>query len=448
MTSISHASCAQRYLFLERPDFKRRLAAIAAILLLSAPISFARAANPPPSPLSWDQCVQAALQANPDVASAHQNVESKLAFLRGTYNGYLPRLNFSATYERFGPVNNTPSPQWLANGSASMDILNLADPATVATARAGLEQAEASLRDSSAAVRFSLRKAYADLLFAQEAIEVSKRIVDLRSKNSEMVTLRYNSGRESKGNMMRAKAELFQSDADLRNANRELRSAQHSLAQQLGLNEFQQLTVLPMAPPAPLSDPEPNFEPLIDTRPDVRLAQAGLDVADGDLLKSKSVVWPTLTANYVRGFQGPRFFPGDQEDWTLSGVLNLPIFSGGPSAAYYSIKGSRRAVQSAEESLRSVRNSARTDLAASWTGLASSADQVQVQHALLSAARQRNDEADIRYTSGLLAYDNWELIVTDRVNFERSAIRAEHDAIVASGQWEQSAGKLLEDRNE
>jgi hypothetical protein len=64
--------------------------------------------------------------------------------------------------------------------------------------------------------------------------------------------------------------------------------------------------------------------------------------------------------------------------------------------------------------------------------MADATDQIEVQNQFLVAARQRNSEAMVRYSSGLMSYENWEDVVTELVNFERSAIRAERDAMVAS----------------
>ena len=66
-----------------------------------------------------------------------------------------------------------------------------------------------------------------------------------------------------------------------------------------------------------------------------------------------------------------------------------------------------------------------------------------MQQALLAAARQRSAEADVRYQSGLLTYDNWEIIVSDRISTERQAISAKLAAVNAEAAWERSLGKGL-----
>ena len=70
-------------------------------------------------------------------------------------------------------------------------------------------------------------------------------------------------------------------------------------------------------------------------------------------------------------------------------------------------------------------------------------DQVKVSDALLVAARQRNDEADVRYGSGLMSFDIWEGIVSDRVSAERSALSARRAAMDAETAWHRALGRAL-----
>jgi outer membrane protein TolC len=78
-----------------------------------------------------------------------------------------------------------------------------------------------------------------------------------------------------------------------------------------------------------------------------------------------------------------------------------------------------------------------------WMAYASAIDQVRIQSALLEAARQRNDEADVRYASGLLSYDNWVVIVADRVSTESQAVSALRNAMDAETAWNRALGRAL-----
>jgi len=113
--------------------------------------------------------------------------------------------------------------------------------------------------------------------------------------------------------------------------------------------------------------------------------------------------------------------------------------------AHYAISIAKSNLEKAKQDLRSAREQAILDIETSWSNLTGSLDQSKVQTALLEAARQRNDEANIRYESGLLTYDGWEIIVSDRVGLERSAIQAQLNVAIAEATWEKALGKQLEE---
>jgi outer membrane protein TolC len=182
------------------------------------------------------------------------------------------------------------------------------------------------------------------------------------------------------------------------------------------------------------------WEQQVEEHPSVILSRAQVDSARAALANSRSALWPAITASYSRSFVDREYFPGNP-DWSASAVASLPIFGNGLTAAYFDIRSSKRDFRRAEEELRATREDVRSDLQSAWSEYLRAVDQVKVQSAFLEAARQRNGEADIRYSNGLMNYENWEQIVTDRVNFERSLIQAQRDAVVAEAAWERARGK-------
>jgi outer membrane protein TolC len=66
-----------------------------------------------------------------------------------------------------------------------------------------------------------------------------------------------------------------------------------------------------------------------------------------------------------------------------------------------------------------------------------------VQRAFLNAAKQRKDESDVRYRSGLMTFENWIIVVQDYVNFQQSYLRAEQNLILAEAQWRFATGEAL-----
>ncbi|MDD5656376.1 MAG: TolC family protein [Elusimicrobia bacterium] len=389
--------------------------------------------------LTWDDCVALALRKNPDLASSRRGVEAGEASYKGSFNGIMPQLSLSDGYNETGGTRGG-GKSWQAQAAAGIDIFNFSNIAAIRSSKAALGQARAGLRLSAAQVRLALRQAFLQLLFSQENIETSRKIKELRERSSRLVTLRYNSGRESKGNMMRAQAQALQAGTDYELSSLDLRAAQKALDRQLGLDDFRAFTATGALAAGELPQEPAADSPLLSRRPDIAVQEAAVKAARAALDQSRSPLWPSFSASYARTRSGPTNFDSSQSGWSLGGILSYPIFGGGPTATYYGISAAQRNIEKAREDLRAVRAQALVDLDDSWTNLASAAAQVKVATALLVAARQRNTEADIRYDSGLLSYDNWEIISSDRISQERQTLAAQLSAASAQAEWERAAG--------
>ncbi|HAH05735.1 MAG TPA: hypothetical protein DCM05_04280 [Elusimicrobia bacterium] len=402
------------------------------LLLALAPAAHART-------LSWEDCVAIASKNNPELASSARGLEASRASYYGSYNAFLPSLNLSNGY-----ANSYGQPMsWSAQASVGLDILDMRSVAGIRSSYASYQQAQAALRQASANLRLNLKRAFSQLLYAQRTMEVSKTIRDIRERDGQTVSLLYDSGRESKGNMLRAKAQMLQAEADLAQAQRSLRTAQKSLNRYLGLDDFDAVAASGELIPGELPEQAKDLRPFVSARPDVAVQEAALKGAEASLSQARSSLWPTFSINYSRSRTGDTEFPNDRTSWSYSGQLGYALFGGGPTSTYFAEKSARRSLERSEQDLRSVRNGALVELETTWSSFAGALDGVKVQLALLEAARQRNDEADVRYASGLMTFDNWEIIVSERVNSERQALSAQLEAVNAEAGWKKALGKGL-----
>lgn len=390
--------------------------------------------------LSWKDCVAQALRENPDLAAARRAREAGRASYYGSFGGVLPRLSLSNGYGDSSGGSDAP---WQAQGTAGLDLFNYGRIADIRASAAALSLSEAGLRQASSDLRLDLRKAFLQLLFSQENIEVSRRVLEIRRRGSQLVALRYDSGRESRGNMLRAKAQLLQAEADMAQATRELRTSGSALLRRLGLERFQVLAATGALAPSARPDPPEHEEALLSLRPDVAAQEALLRSARASLASARGAFWPSLSASYTRSVSGNRAFPSSRYGWAAGGTLSYPLFGGGLTSAHFGVSAAGRNLERAREELRSVRGQALSEMENSRSDFTRALSQAEVQAALLEASRQRNEEADIRYASGLLSYDNWEIISSDRVGQERQALQARLNAAVAEAVWDRALGREL-----
>lgn len=393
------------------------------------------------TPVSWEEAESEALRRNPELAASLSARDARRHAARGSYNGLMPRVGLSnGLTDSKGATGES---RWSADGTVSVDLFDMGRVAAIRSAHAGLDRAKAQLWLDSAQVRLELRRAFLELLLAQENIAVSRRIAAMRHRGAELVALRYDSGRESRGNRLRASAQALQADVDLRQAERSLRVSGRALNRRIGYDELAVTLATGTLSAAPPPELPQETETLLSVRPELAVRQALIKSAEAGVGSARSALWPSLSARYSRTATGRTEFPNSRYGWTAGATLSLPLFGGGPTAAYHDIAGAQRELEGSKHELRAARGQALLEIESAWSDYARASDLERVQSALLEAARQRNEEADIRYASGLLSYDNWEIISSDRVGQERQALQARLNAAAAQAQWERALGRRL-----
>jgi outer membrane protein TolC len=186
-----------------------------------------------------------------------------------------------------------------------------------------------------------------------------------------------------------------------------------------------------------------DYQTTAEDRPEVRVQRANYEVTEAGIRTAEAPLWPGISLNYSRqGIQTSGFLV-PLNTWTFQSLLSYPIFGSGPTSAFYNVKAAKLTQQKVTQDLRAARDQAVSDLRADWDNLITQIDQVTVAYSLLTADRQRNDEADIEYQSGILTYNNWEIIVTQRIGDEFNALTQELQAAQAQATWNRVLGKGL-----
>ena len=389
---------------------------------------------------TWEQCVAQAGAANPDLASGRLLRDQARQNAWKSVNGLLPAASLSNSWEDSKGAGG--ASRWNAGLGASLS-LSLDAVSDMRSASASLRVSEANLRKASADLRLQLRRAFTRLHAAQQALAASEKIKALRLHDSELVDLRYQSGRESKGNRLRAKVQLASADAELAQARRELRLSRRELLRRLGREDFEELTAAGAVKARALPPPPDDPAVLLSLRPEIAAAQASVDVRRADRLAARSAFFPSFSAGYSRTRSGPTEFPSARYSWAASATVSYPLFGSGPTASLHAVQSANLGLEAAQRQLESARQAGLLDVESAWADYASAVEQQEIALLRLDAARQRNEEADVRYASGLLSFDLWEPIVNERVEAERSAIGVVKTAADAEAAWDRALGRAL-----
>ncbi|MDO8804822.1 MAG: TolC family protein [Elusimicrobiota bacterium] len=367
--------------------------------------------------LDWDGARRLAIANNPSVRAARASMEQAgHAYLAGL-NSYLPQISASHSFSRSGGDGSSPANRWSASLAASEDLLNLRTVSSVKSSRISREKAEADYLAASASVRQALAGAFADLLFAQKRVEVQRNILAIRDENAKLIRLKYEGGRESKGNALYTEALAGNAAVAVKKTERQLAAAQRALLQAMGVEGAGAVTAKGGLSVPGFSLDEARISGALEISPRIMSARKTLEAARERNNSARYYAYPTLRASQSYGWSGDREFP-QNKSWSLGLTLSLPLFSGGPTYYFNNLSAYKKAQVAAEENYRAERISLSAALRTGYDDFLSAAETAAASASLLEANKERYSEAQVRYLAGKVSF-------IDLANVEQSFIDSE-----------------------
>jgi outer membrane protein TolC len=196
-------------------------------------------------PLSLMSALNTALQQNPTILKAQNDLEASYGVVVQTRAVALPQVVASGQYkdtdrnalESFPNAPSSPDQNWNAGVQVVQSIyqggkLMAAVRAAKVTKQQALAQYQATLTDTL----LSVRLAYYDILLAAEQITVNETSVNLLQKELDDQQRRFDAGTVPNFNVLRAKVSLANARPPLIQAQNNYRIAKNNLANLLGYN--------------------------------------------------------------------------------------------------------------------------------------------------------------------------------------------------------------------
>ncbi len=380
--------------------------------------------------LSWQDCINIANQNNQTLLMAKQDLQIAEYDYNVILNQYYPSVNFRYGFSRSG--NGHTENNWSASLNASQTIYSFSDTAQIKGKKASINKTVAQLTKSCADVYYSLREAFLKMSYAQENVTLLQSIYELRKQSADIVRLQYEGGKESKGNMLRAQAQKQSAYVNAENAKRELAVARRILAQTLGKDLDNNITVNHK-----LSEIKDNKVIDIDSAvydcPDVIISSASINITKCSLSSVKGSLYPSISASASIGVSDNEkpIPPAESKQWNVGVALNYPILSGGLTKTLNSIKSSQTALEKANESYKQTILSTKTSLEENAAEIERTKDNIEIYQMFLEAATQRQKEATVKYRAGTMEFQTWQDIEQEYVNNQISHLSALHNYNVA-----------------
>ena len=387
--------------------------------------------------LTWADCVREAAQHNPDLAAVDASVQQARFQHRASYGNFYPQLSFDSGYTKARVASGLSSDLSLGLTLSQNLFAGFRDKGQVEQTRAELEAAAATRHGVGAQVSFELKAAFAQLLFAQEQVQLAEAIAARLKENMGMVELRFEAGREHKGSFLRSEANFHEAAFEVEQAKRALVVAQQGLARVLGRTEAGTVRVtgnFDVTPP----EETPDFSALARQTPAHQQPEAQLRAAQAAVTVARASFFPELSASGSLT-QGGSDLPVDTSGWSAGLFLTLPLFSGGQD--FYDLQGARANYRQAQETLHSVDNQLLLDLRQAFAQFQDAIGRAAVQEEFLQASDVRAEITRNLYTTGLVSFDDWDVIENDLISARKQTLASLRDRLIAEGAWELAQGK-------
>ena len=382
---------------------------------------------------TWSD-IAATADNNDELISAGKQLEGARWSYNRAWSTFLPQVSLNASYSENlngGTSETTGSYSW---GIRATEYLfqGMQEYYGLSSSWANYEMTFASYKKTESDVYYELRSAFIGLYIAKQNIVLSNKILDQLNENARLIKLRYNSGREDKGNMLSTQASAKGGEADVSAAERDFGLAK------LKLFQLTSLEVDNVEGPLDVTfEASPDFGSLNDNSPALLTARYQLEITDIAAQNTVSEFLPTvsLSGNYSKA--GNTWPPeSENKSWSLN--LSYSLFPGGANFADKMINDLN--LEKARKDYEITRKNGLFNIEDAYRQLKNAVDALEVARVFLDAAAERSRIADAKYLNGLITYDEWSRITNDYISSQKSALSAQRTALTALAAFKNSYG--------
>ncbi len=294
-----------------RPSFSIMKKKLCVCLLLLLVGSFSATAQAKKWTLS--ECVEYALKNNISIKQSALDIDLAQIDKKGALGNYLPSINANGSHSwniglnqniTTGLLENQTTQFTSANINVGVNIYSgLQTQNRMRRAKMALIAAQYQLSKMQDDVSLNVANAFLQILFNKENLKVQQQQLALNQQQFQRTQELVNAGSTPRGDLMDMKATVAASDLAIINAENALLISKLSLAQLLQLDDFQNFDIADEDYTAEqsqtmLETPESIYDKAKETRVELKIARANLDIAERDVKISRGALQPTLQGFY------------------------------------------------------------------------------------------------------------------------------------------------------
>ncbi|MBN8218693.1 MAG: TolC family protein, partial [Spirochaetes bacterium] len=405
-------------------------------------------------------CLSEGLMRHPAVLTATERVRIAEAKRRVSAGAFLPSVSASLGAGYSGDDPGSKPAQIATSLGLSVDEELWGGLRTVAAVRqadAGVDSARCDLRAARLSAAQGIRSAFFQNAFARANADLARAIAARRRENTDLVSLRFESGRENKGTLLRSEAQWLESVMDTSNAVRALATGSMDLALALGRGARSPLSAgvtldLPI-------EGDPDFEALAVKTPDYEKAKADLAAARAQQLSAAGAFSPTVGASASLSKRVAEtsadawsaklsaqwsFGLGLGEVWALQGAaaqsrIAALLLSRKKEELIVSLAKAYAALLDARDQYAHERGVLHRDLKPSNI-LLDARDQAALRERYLAADETQAEIGRTQYAGGLISFTDWDVIENNLISDRKASLAARNRLAQAWALWQQTKG--------
>lgn len=279
------------------------------------------ASEPDAPPLTLEQIIQIALEANLDIKAAGKETEAAAFAKKSSRAEFYPTLNTTYQYKyneeeiesAFGTVV-TPWNEYSFTFSATQPIFSgFAITNQYKMAELGLDMAKANKKLVRQDVVLDATRAYFEILKAEKLLSVSKETVRQVSAQTDVVKNFYDVGMSPLNDLLESQVLLAEAKQEVVFAKNNLEIARSNMNRLLRRPTHQPIAVVDMLDVASITyDLDTSIQMALDNRIEISMSNLEVDLAEKDIELAKRTYYPTVNLQY----NYYRF--GDDDEWHVN----------------------------------------------------------------------------------------------------------------------------------
>jgi outer membrane protein len=412
----------------------------------------------PPAPrlLSLSESLQIALQKNPGVQIAEQQVRRAQALVREAKSGFGPTLGAAVTHTRSGPIPTVTIPS--GSGSTTFAIgvpqtttavISLALPLDISSSIGNAVDAadfnylasQFSLAETRQSIALQVQEAYLGILRAQSLQTVAEDAVKDAEENLRVAEAKFTAGSVPRFDVLRSEVNLASAQQNLVEAKNGVDLAKSTFNRVLGEGvnlpvEVEKPSDQPLPPLAAL---EENQQTALQRRPEILRDQASAKAAEKGIQIAKAGLHPGLAIVGNQNYNvNPGGLGGQKSSWEVSAVFSLPIFDRGKTRAQ--TDAARADTARARLSEENTSQQVLLEVRQADLNITAAEERLRVAEKDVAQAQEALRLAQLRYTAGLstpVEVIDAEVALTSS---KTNQVNAYYDLLIARAELDKATG--------